>query len=547
MSPFLSLAKTQINNTFSLSVWKKKYFQKKTRLWKPVAFILLMGFALLPFETGLIGFFNLFYTLMERVGLEASILTLLIGGGQLIVLFFGLFYLMSAFYFSGDLKLLLPLPLRSYEIIGAKLTAVLAGECLTLLPLVAPVFVLYGIRSGADWWYWPLALFIYILLPVIPLAFSSVLIIPLMRFTARAKNRDLFRIAGTMAGIAVFVLIQFVNRSGQEAGTQMQQLLPVGKNLSGTVASVFPPVNWATAALAAPSPGDAAINLLLFAAASCALLAPALLLAGKWFFRGVTAGYEVKSAKGSSGATAAPAYKHRGPVRAFFLREAKLFFRTPVFILNGLINYLMVPLFLFFSLHNNIAELGTENARVKLIIILIATGIIILNNALSPVAATAVSREGKTLWISKHLPLPARQQVTAKLFLALLFPVIGAGLFALLFKVLFNLTVTELLMIFVLGAAGSLPMAELGLIIDLLRPNLNWTDPQRAIKGFNGLLAFLAGIPVLGIAGATGALLVYLGLQYFPICLILTGLFILLGLALYRVLVNLAEKRYPQL
>ncbi len=230
MSPFLSLAKTQINNTFSLSVWKKKYFQKKTRLWKPVAFILLMGFALLPFETGLIGFFNLFYTLMERVGLEASILTLLIGGGQLIVLFFGLFYLMSAFYFSGDLKLLLPLPLRSYEIIGAKLTAVLAGECLTLLPLVAPVFVLYGIRSGADWWYWPLALFIYILLPVIPLAFSSVLIIPLIRFTARAKNRDLFRIAGTMAGIAVFVLIQFVNRSGQEAGTQMQQLLPALEN-----------------------------------------------------------------------------------------------------------------------------------------------------------------------------------------------------------------------------------------------------------------------------------------------------------------------------
>ncbi len=161
---------------FSFAEFKSKYLLKKKRLVQPVLFAALMGLAIIPFEAGLVAFFNQFFTLLNTTGQEAVLITTTVLTGQLIVLMFGLFYLMSAYYFSGDLKQLLPLPLRPQDIIGAKLAVVIVSDYLTLLPLVAPAFIVFGIRSDAAWWYWPVALTVFLLLPVLPLAFSTFLI-----------------------------------------------------------------------------------------------------------------------------------------------------------------------------------------------------------------------------------------------------------------------------------------------------------------------------------------------------------------------------------
>lgn len=550
MSPFLSLLKIQFKMTFSFAEFKSKYLLKKRRLWQPVLFAALMGLAIFPFEAGLIAFFNQFFTLLNATGQEAALITLTVLTGQLIVLMFGLFYLMSAFYFSGDLKQLLPLPLCPRDIIGAKLAVVIVSDYLTLLPLVAPAFIVFGIRGAATWWYWPFALTVFLLLPVLPLAVSSFLIIPLMRFTALLRNRDLFRVVGSLLAVMIFMLIQFtINRSGQGMDEQqMQQLLSSGKTLSATVGAVFPPAQWATAAMVLHSFPAALKNLLMFAVASVVFLFPAMFMAGKWFFVGVTGGSEVRRSHGRSKAARAGAFRCRSPFAAALWREIKLFLRTPVFILNGLFGYIIVPVLILMGLQNEaMGEVLTGDPKTRLIIILIVAGVIILNNALSPVAATSVSREGRTFWISKHLPMTARAQVAAKLCLAMLISAAGALLISLVIYIAFKLPAADLFLMFALGVAGSLPFAEIGLIVDLFRPNLDWTDPQRAIKGFNGFLAFLVSLPVFGVVGLAGAAMIYYGLRHSLVYLFLTAAFLLLGLLLYLVIIRLAEKRYFEL
>lgn len=550
MSPFLSLLKIQFKMIFSFAEFKSKYLLKKKRLVQPVLFAALMGLAIIPFEAGLVAFFNQFFTLLNTTGQEAVLITTTVLTGQLIVLMFGLFYLMSAFYFSGDLKQLLPLPLRPQDIIGAKLAVVIVSDYLTLLPLVAPAFIVFGIRSDAAWWYWPVALTVFLLLPVLPLAFSTFLIIPLMRFTALLRNRDLFRVVGSLLAVMIFMLIQFtINRSGQGMDEQqMQQLLSTGKTLSATVGAVFPPAQWATAAMALHSIPAVLKNLLMFAVASVVFLFPALFMAGKWFFVGVTGGSEVRRAGRRSKVARAGAFRCRSPFAAALWREIKLFLRTPVYILNGLFGYIIVPVLILMSLQNEaLGEVLTGDSKTRLIIILIVAGVIILNNALSPVAATSVSREGRMFWISKHLPMTAGAQVAAKLCLAMLISAAGALLITSVIYIAFKLPAMDLFLIFILGAAGSLPFAGIGLIVDLLRPNLDWTDPQRAIKGFNGFLAFLASLPVFGVMGLAGAAMIYYGLLPSLVYLFLLAVFLLLGLLLYLVVIRLAEKRYFEL
>jgi ABC-2 type transport system permease protein len=52
----------------------------------------------------------------------------------------------------------------------------------------------------------------------------------------------------------------------------------------------------------------------------------------------------------------------------------------------------------------------------------------------------------------------------------------------------------ELLLVVVLGLVIGLPAIVVSLLIDLLRPYLNWDNPQKAIKqNINVVLAMLAG------------------------------------------------------
>jgi len=87
--------------------------------------------------------------------------------GQLFVIIFGLYYVLSALYFSRDVEILVPLPLEPLQVMLSKFAVILVNEYLTLVPLVLPLFIYYGILANAGPGYWRNALAVYLLLPVI--------------------------------------------------------------------------------------------------------------------------------------------------------------------------------------------------------------------------------------------------------------------------------------------------------------------------------------------------------------------------------------------
>ncbi|HUW65225.1 MAG TPA: hypothetical protein VMW83_11150 [Spirochaetia bacterium] len=499
---------------------------------------------------GIYAVFGQLYTVLQMTGQQAAILTIAVAGGQFIVLLFGLYYLLSTFYYAGDLQHLLPLPLRPRDIIGAKLVLVLAGEYLTVFPLVAPILVLYGVRGATGWLYWPLALAVYLVLPVLPLAVSAIIIFPLMRFTAGAKNREAFRVAGSLLAALVYLVVRFAVASpgGPVSGRQVQPWLRIGHALSGVSWAAFLPQQWAAAALALTSPGGALAHFLLFAALSALLLVIALLLAGKWFFRGIAGGHGAGRGRRGQGKTVSKAaFKSRSPLMALVLKETRVFFRTPMFLLNGLTSSFLLPLmFLIGFGGRGWRPIPLDSPQSSMVAVLIAAGVIVLTTGLSPVSATAVSREGKAFWISKHLPLSGREQMSAKLIHSLIFPLVAAIVITFFLLLVTKVPVWAAVPALFLGLAGSVPAAEAGLIIDLLHPNLEWSDPQRAIKGFNGIFALLTTIVMLGIAAAAAVALVISGAWPVVVPVIILLLFLLLGVVLYRVLGSLAAKRYPE-
>jgi ABC-2 type transport system permease protein len=67
------------------------------------------------------------FRILQPMGKESALLTLAVIIGQMLVFVLGLIYVISAFYFSSDLDVLISLPVKPHWIILSKFTVILAS------------------------------------------------------------------------------------------------------------------------------------------------------------------------------------------------------------------------------------------------------------------------------------------------------------------------------------------------------------------------------------------------------------------------------------
>ena len=286
---------------------------------------------------------------------ETALLTLAILAGQLLILVFGLFYVLSAFYFSRDLEFLVSLPARPFEVIAAKFGVILVNEYLTVALIVVPAFVVYGVMAGKPFGYWPLAALVFLLLPVIPLALSGLLVMAMMRLVNVSRKKDFLILAGSLTLLTATLFLQ-LGLVGNRSPEELMKFFTAADGLVRLVGEKFPPCIWASRLLAAglQRPGPRSTWPSSPACRSRVLLL-LLLAAEKLFYRGLIGLSEMaaRRKKLSAAALAGRLANGRGAWRAILLREWKLMNRTPIFLLNGILSVVLVPVMLFFMVRSS--------------------------------------------------------------------------------------------------------------------------------------------------------------------------------------------------
>lgn len=240
----------------------------------------------------------------------------------------------------------------------------------------------------------------------------------------------------------------------------------------------------------------------------------------------------------------------RTPVWAMFIKEFKLLNRTPSFLMQALVPLIVMPFFVIMPMLQE-KEIGKLMSQVAAnssspLVPAIGLGIVLFMSSMSGLSATAISREGKHFWISRSLPVAPRTQVHAKLLHSMVFTVINVvmvlGVLA-YFKLLLPLT---FLYVLIGGLLAGGAMGYGGLIVDLLRPNLKWTDPQQAMKGnYNVLFGMLFIWLMMGIV----AIVTWLLYKFAPI-LIMPGIILIFALETFlfgKAAGALADKRYVEI
>lgn len=556
MSNYIALTKILLKNSLT------SFNSKKGKGWlnsnvKNIALFALIAVSMLPLVGGIAAMVYASYGVFKSIGQEALILASGLLSVGMIVLFFGIFYVMNVFYFSKDVESLLPLPLRPSTIMAAKFTVTLLYEYLTELVVLAPILVAFGAASRAGIVYYLYAILAFITMPIIPLVYSGIFNMVVMRFTNISRNRDQFRIIGGIFGIFIALFanmkIQSLAQSATDPEVLKNMLLSGDNTLLNVMTGIFPTNKFLTLGLANSSSLTGFVNILLYVAISASLIALYLSLGESLYFKGLIGMSETKSKRKKLTAEQFDkSVVKSSAVRAYTIKELKLLFRTPVYFINCVMfNFLwpvvlVIPLFANtqnssqFLQFKNMISLGTYDG----IVLAIAFAAVLFASGTNGVTATAISREGTNIFINKFIPVSYMDQIMGKVMAGV---VLGmAALVSLLIAavLLFGMPIYLIVLVIITGILGVLFTSFLGILVDLNYPKLYWDNEQKAVKqNLNVMVSIL--VSMVGAAAAVVPAIIFsLG-----VWLVFAGLLLVFGFAdlvLYGLIksagVNLFEK-----
>lgn len=511
MSNYLALTKILLKNSLSSFSTSKKGKKTNNNI-KNIALMLVVIVSLLPVASAIGAAVWASYPIFKGIGQEG----LIIGSGlmmiSMMILFFGIFYVMNIFYFSRDVDNLLPLPLRPSTIMAAKFTVTMLYEYLTELLLLAPVLIAYGIVSKGGILYYLYALIGFLTLPIVPLVYSGIVNMILMRFTNISRNRDQFRIIGGV--LAMFVAI-FANMKMQSIfqrftdAEQIKAFVMQGNNsLLDMVAGIFPANKLLAIGLVNSASTKGFINMLLYLGISILLVVLFLTLGESLYFKGLVGMSETKSKrKKLTSEQFDKSVVKSSAIKSYAIKELKLLVRTPVYFINCvMMNFIwpvvmLIPMFVndqdgMTSLElRNVIRGGPEG-----IVLAVAFAAILFASGANGVTSTSISREGTGIFVSKYLPVSYHDQIIAKVISGVILGLVAllGMLIAAIYLVMPSIPL--MICIIITGILGVFFTAFVGIIIDLNFPKLSWDTEQKAVKqNMNVVVQMLVSIVVAAV------------------------------------------------
>lgn len=472
---------------------------------------IILGIAFLPMMAQLGLFTAVSYDVLKNMDIETVIPAIILALTSFVVFFFGIFYILNTYYFTKDIESLLPLPLRPFEIIGAKFIVVTVYEYLTEAVVLLPVLLVYGIKSGGGFLYYLYSLIIFLTLPIIPLVISSLIIMPLMRFTGLIKNKDRFKYIVSIIAIGIGIGAQFGVRKFVDGNLDQSKLEVTLSHLETNVSAVtsfFPSAKYAALSLVRSMEISGLIDMVLFLGMSALVLIVFLYLSQLLYFKGVMGISETGSKRRAMSKSELKRTTEKKPVMlTYFLKEIRIILRTPAFFINCILaNFIWPVIIMVSSFTNSSKGMSLEQLEGMIkqngdngLILAVGFAVSLFLSSSNSVTSTAISREGENLYFNKYVPLGYDRQILMKVMSGVAIGAFGYIITLVVISIMLKLNIYTIILLILVGLFGVVFSSFTGIVFDLLNPKLNWDNEQKAVKqNLNVLFNMISSIIFAG-------------------------------------------------
>ena len=396
----------------------------------------------------------------------------------------------NIFFFSKDLELILPLPIKPTELLIAKFNNILSIMYAMEILFLAPPLLIYGLIVARNLVYFFMMIFVMLLFPVFFVTIISTIMLFIIQLSVFIKNKDIFQIiiALLMSVIIIFMVINIVQPLVIN-NVQINEEI-----LKSKINNYFIVINPSIELLS----NFKALNIfvksfeLIFI---CAISFLGFVFIGKGLYlKNILKNMTYINKKKNNKKIKEKRYKKTTIKISYIKNEFKKLIKNPTFFIQCIFQYfltastiiLLINLFiptilLSFQQQDVINEIGINDFALQSICIVL--GILQIIFTLSNISLTAISREGKNANVMKYIPVDLYKQFLWKNVPQIILNILV--IFAIGFTIYSNITGIPIFY-YIFGGLNAMILNVINsfamLTIDLKNPNLDWTTESSAIN-----------------------------------------------------------------
>ena len=413
----------------------------------------------------------------------------------------------NVFFFSKDLKYILPMPIKPIELLIAKFNTVISiAYSMEGLFLVIPLLI-YGIITLKSIIYYFFMLLVLIMFPIFLITIVSIFMLFIMQFTKFIKNKDIFQILIvavltiilTTTEIYLFnsvfndnIIEMQINENNEIENAELN--IEILNNKLDKLNNYFLIINPCINLLNNFEIKIILIELIKLIIINIILFLIFIFLGKILYLKNLLKNIAYINKKKNTKKIIKNKYKKNKIKISYIKNEFRKIIKNPTFFIQGIFQYIFIVLILLliinfffpsilksFQEDDMINQLGINNFILQCICMIL--GILQVVFTLGNLSITAISRDGKDATITKYIPVSLYKQFVWKNIPQILinsFTIIG-----MLIVIVINTNNIPFIYYLIGGILAmllNLINCIIMSIIDLKRPNLDWINETSLLK-----------------------------------------------------------------
>ena len=441
----------------------------------------------------------------------SALLTSVLFATQMMVLFLSMASMFSTLYDAKDTPFLQSLPIKPTGVFFAKFALVYVNalklSVVAFLPVAYAVTITFNVVNHAMFYgAYPLILLVALVAPVLPLFVAVLFSMPIAYIGSYFKGKPTLKSVLTIIFYVILmcaymVVVYFMNTKGfgQEGEVEISQ--GALSSLYGVARAIYPDKVLVDFCYGI----NVGKNFGISAACVVGMIAVMILLAMA-FYKRINVKKTETAVQSSSSKTT---LKQENIVISLVKRDFKSIIRNSTLAMTSLANSLMAPIFIVVMYFITGFKTGNGEAMSSLMSEMMGIGYIVMYSMIflagaNLVASLAYTREGKSFFATKSLPIKPIDSIKSKVLLATIVPAVIMIPIMLISLLLFKIDIVSTLLIGVDTMLMVVGINCLNVLFDMKKGNQHWEDVSELRNASRGnyyqiISAFMAIIPAVAL------------------------------------------------
>ncbi len=441
----------------------------------------------------------------------SALLTSVLFATQMMVLFLSMASMFSTLYDAKDTPFLQSLPIKPTGVFFAKFALVYVNalklSVVAFLPVAYAVTITFNVVNHTMFYgAYPLILLVALVAPVLPLFVAVLFSMPIAYIGSYFKGKPTLKSVLTIIFYVILmgaymVVVYFMNTKGfgQEGEVEISQ--GALSSLYGVARAIYPDKVLVDFCYGI----NVGKNFGISAACVVGMIAVMILLAMA-FYKRINVKKTETAVQSSSSKTT---LKQENIVISLVKRDFKSIIRNSTLAMTSLANSLMAPIFIVVMYFITGFKEGNGEAMSSLMSEMMGIGYVVMYSMIflagaNLVASLAYTREGKSFFATKSLPIKPIDSIKSKVLLATIVPAVIMIPIMLISLLLFKIDIVSTLLIGVDTMLMVVGINCLNVLFDMKKGNQHWEDVSELRNASRGnyyqiISAFMAIIPAVAL------------------------------------------------